>query len=96
MGVSAARKGTGWGVWCEQAGESVREVRRRQLMEQYHFLCRCSACEAGFSGAQEAMMVGIKCQTCGGPVVPSLECPAGLCSLQELPSGLAESGTCYG
>ncbi len=64
-------------------------------MEQYHFWCRCSACEASHSGVQEAAMIGMKCRLCNGPVVPSIGCSAGLCSLQELPSGLAESGRCY-
>lgn len=64
-------------------------------MEQYYFWCRCSACEAGYLAAQEAGSVGLKCGACGGPVIPSIGTPAGVCSLQHLPANLVGSGTCY-
>ncbi|BDA41604.1 probable SET and MYND domain-containing protein 4 [Coccomyxa sp. Obi] len=78
-----------------QVGESIREVRRRQLMEQYHFWCRCSACEASDLAAQEAASVGLKCGACDGALIPSIRAPAGVCSLQQLPANLQGSGTCF-
>ncbi|EIE25620.1 hypothetical protein COCSUDRAFT_83627 [Coccomyxa subellipsoidea C-169] len=67
-----------------QAGESIREVRLRQLKEQYHFWCRCSACEASYSGVQEAAMIGMKCRLCNGPVVPSIGCGAEMSSEEQI------------
>jgi hypothetical protein len=75
-----------------QAGEMVTAVRQELLAEQYHFTCDCAECEDGFDA--DAALVGFRCVSCDGPVLPSVECPAGLCSLYALPPAMLRSGTC--
>ena len=77
-----------------QVGEAVRDVRRQQLWEAYHFECGCSACSAPDSDRRDAELAGMTCRTCGGPFMPSEGCAQGLCSLACLPHGLPRAGVC--
>ena len=70
-------------------------MRQQQLLEQYHFRCRCSACSQGPCSEADANLVGMRCAMCAGPTVPSLACEAGVCSLQALPSQLPGAGRCF-
>ena len=77
-----------------QKGSLITPLRRQQLQEQYHFLCRCRACEGGFDLAEQAT-VGLRCldTSCGGVVVPKQAVAAGICSVTALP-GIIGSGCC--
>ena len=70
-------------------------MRQQQLSEQYHFKCSCSACSRGPCSDTDAHLVGLRCPACAGPVVPSLACDAGVCSLQALPAQLPGAGRCF-
>ena len=78
-----------------QVGESITAVRQQQLLEQYHFTCSCPACSQGACSAADARLVGLRCAGCAGPVVPSMACDAGVCSLQGLPALLDGAGRCF-
>ncbi|DBA96455.1 TPA: hypothetical protein ACH3X1_015345 [Trebouxia sp. C0004] len=77
-----------------QKGALITPLRRQQLQEQYHFVCGCRACQAGFDETEQAM-VGLRCldSRCSGVVVPKHAVPAGLCSIEPLPSCIG-NGCC--
>jgi len=77
-----------------QKGALITAVRQQQLKEQYHFVCRCRACQAGLDACEEGM-VGLRCldRSCAGVVVPKQAVAAGLCSTSALPSGIG-NGCC--
>lgn len=72
-----------------QKGALVTPLRRQQLQEQYHFVCQCQACQAGFDESEQEM-VGLRCldRSCEGVTVPMQAVAAGLCSMYALPSGI--------
>ena len=72
-----------------QNGALVTPLRRQQLREQYHFVCLCQACQAGFDKSEQEM-VGLRCldRSCDGVMVPMQAVAAGLCSTSALPSGI--------
>ncbi|DBA65674.1 TPA: hypothetical protein ACH3X2_002729 [Trebouxia sp. C0005] len=77
-----------------QTGALITPLRQQQLQEQYHFVCGCRACQAGFDESEQAM-VGLRCldSKCSGVIVPKQATPAGLCSIEPLP-GCIGSGCC--
>ena len=77
-----------------QKGALITPLRQQQLTEQYHFVCGCRACQAGFDESEQAM-VGLRCldSRCSGLVVPRQALPAGLCSIEPLP-GCVGNGCC--
>jgi len=77
-----------------QKGALITPLRQQQLTEQYHFVCGCRACQAGFDESEQAM-VGLRCldSKCSGVVVPKQAVLAGLCSIEPLPSRIG-NGCC--
>ncbi|KAA6416709.1 MAG: hypothetical protein FRX49_13320 [Trebouxia sp. A1-2] len=69
-----------------QTGALITPLRQQQLQEQYHFVCGCRACQAGFDESEQAM-VGLRCldSKCSGVIVPKQATPAGLKCWNEDP-----------
>ena len=72
-----------------QRGALITAVRQQELRDQYHFLCRCRGCQAGFDKSEQGM-VGLWCldTTCDGVVVPKQGIAKGICSADALPGGI--------
>lgn len=79
----------------------ITAQRQALLQQQYHFLCRCTACSTAAGGLSEVAPAGLRCSGgsgsggsgahCEGAVLPPCPVPAGVLHSYPLPAG---SGAC--